>query len=118
MANRTALLIRCSKHEADEIRERAKTGRQTISGFVLSIVTRALDFEESLEARISVSPSFRTISRAFYTNQERKVRPRTAILVRCSIEEAERIRAGAHRRGVMIADYVLHCVRRALASGA
>ena len=87
-----------------DVRERAKAGRQTISGFVLSILTRALDFEESLEVRMFVSPSFRATSRAFFTNRERKVRPRTAIVVRCSTEEAEEIRAGARRTQVMIAD--------------
>lgn len=114
MANRTALLIRCSKHEAASIRARAKAERRTISHFVLRIVLQAVEIEETIEGMWVSNPAFREQSRSFHKNPQRKVGPRTAILVRCSMEEAERIRAAAHRKNTMISDYVLHCVRRIL----
>ncbi len=41
MADRTALLIRCSREEADLVRKAARAERRTISGFVLNaIMTR------------------------------------------------------------------------------
>ena len=35
---RTALLIRCSREEAEKIREMAKRERRTVNGYVLNVV--------------------------------------------------------------------------------
>jgi uncharacterized protein (DUF1778 family) len=115
MANRAALLIRCSKYDAEFIRAQAKLERRSISGFVLRIVSRALDFEESLEGRFLSRPPLGASGRNIYAGTQRKIGPRTAILLRCSTDEAARIRAAARRSHFMISEYVLHCVRRTLA---
>jgi hypothetical protein len=39
---------------------------------------------------------------------------RTALLIRCSVEEAEAIRASARKSGRTLSGYVLHCLRRRL----
>src|SRR5579872_3712127 len=114
MANRAALLIRCSKHEAEAIRARAKIERRTISHFTLNIVLRSVEIEEAAEGMWVSNPAFSAQNRTLYKNSERKVGPRTAVLVRCSAEEAGRIRAAARRKNTMISDYVLHCIRRTL----
>ncbi|HZE25872.1 MAG TPA: DUF1778 domain-containing protein [Terriglobales bacterium] len=43
---RTALLIRCSKEEADKIRAAAKRERRTVSGFVLFAVLSRIANQE------------------------------------------------------------------------
>jgi len=109
MADRTALLISCSAEEARAIRERAKLERRAISGYMLNILMRALEFEERILAkstglhRFHSSPSRNTI---------RPAGPRTAILLRCLKEESERIRRGAKMRDTTISGFVLHSLRR------
>jgi uncharacterized protein (DUF1778 family) len=39
---------------------------------------------------------------------------RTALLIRCSVEEAERIRSAAKKEGRTLSGYVLHCLHRRL----
>jgi hypothetical protein len=39
---------------------------------------------------------------------------RTALLVRCSVEEAKAIRESARRSGRTLSGYVLHCLRNRL----
>lgn len=112
VSDRTALLIRCSKHEAVEIRTGAQSERRTISNYILNIVMRSVDFEEAFEGRWVRSPTFRLQERALHKDPQRKLGPRTALLVRCTTVEAERIRAAALRKRIMISAYVLSCVRR------
>jgi len=39
---------------------------------------------------------------------------RTALLIRCSVEEAERIRSAAKKDGRTLSGYVLHCLHQRL----
>jgi hypothetical protein len=102
MATRTALFICCSALEAKTIRRLAHAERRTVSAYVLSIVFRTL----ALEERIFMVEKYRR-------PRPRLVRPRTAVLVRCSVEEAYRIRAAASRCGTTISSFVLTRLRRA-----
>jgi uncharacterized protein (DUF1778 family) len=106
MPPRTALLIRCAQQEAATIREQAKIERRTVSNYVLNIVLRALQFEEPLFANSRV----RKLHRRAYMHPIRAPGPRTAVLVRCSTEEAERIRATAKQTGATISGYVLRAL--------
>ena len=49
--SRTALLIHCSRGEADRIREAALRERRTISGFVLNAVMSRFQLESRISAR-------------------------------------------------------------------
>ena len=110
---RTALLIRCSKEEAERVRIEAEKQRRTISGYVLQIMGRAIEIEDRLLAKINpYSPINQTFSRKSLTGEG----PRTAILVRCSILEAERIREAARRRDFPINGFVLQALKRSWAS--
>jgi hypothetical protein len=106
---RTALLIRCNVEEADRIRIEAEKERRTISAYVLFVVSRAIQVEDKL---------FSTLSRYSAMNQVLSRRamiapgPRTAILVRCEVAEAERIRQSAQRREIAINAFVLQALRR------
>ncbi|HXZ13666.1 MAG TPA: hypothetical protein VEG64_14875 [Candidatus Sulfotelmatobacter sp.] len=108
MRSRTALLIRCAEKEAATIREQARNERRTVSNYVLNIVVRAVQFEASLFA----NSRFRELRRRAYLHVLRAPGPRTAILVRCSTEEAEWIRASAEQRGATISGYVLRALTR------
>jgi hypothetical protein len=46
MGDRTALLICCSRKEAEEVRRRAKLNRRKMSGYVLFIVSRCIAIDE------------------------------------------------------------------------
>ena len=100
-ANRTVLFLRCSGGEAMKIHGEAEAERRTVSAYVLSIVLRNLTLEERAP-------------RAALLPWEVAHAPgsRTAMLLRCSIEESDRIRAAAKRRSVTITGYILRCLRR------
>ena len=109
MAKRTALLIRCSVDEAASIRDRAERDRRTVSAYVLTRLDAALQMEELLFARLS---RFQEFNRLSIRAPARPPGPRTAILLRCSEDEAKRIRATAERRQTTISGFVLHAIRR------
>lgn len=108
MSGRTALLIRCSQMEGTIIRTEAKAERRTVNNYVLNIVLNAVQIEEKLE-RVS---AIRKLDRTPYFAPKTEAALRTAILVRCSVAEANRIRAAARQRGTTISKYVLHTLRR------
>lgn len=101
MRNRTALFICCSALEAKTIRQLAQAERRTMSSYVLYILFRVLPFEE----RIFMVQNYRR-------PRSRLIGPRTAVLVRCSIAEANRIRAAAARSGTTISTFVVTHLRR------
>ena len=100
---RTALLVNCSESQAAKVRELAQEQRRTISGYVLNVVLRAVEMEEKFLARVSrLGPlPFKRLSG-----------PRARLLVRCSEEEAKRIRYTARRRQMTMCSYVLYCLQR------
>jgi len=51
-AKRTALLIRCSVEQAEEIRAAAKKQGRTISSYVLRSVSTRLNVERQMEERL------------------------------------------------------------------
>ena len=81
-----ALFICCCAEEAKTTREQAELVRRTISAYALNIVLRIFPFEE----RFRNGPPSRE-------PHPRPVRPRTGILLRCTVQGANRIRAAAAR---------------------
>jgi|SRR5579872_5525638 len=110
MAKRTALLIRCSVDEAAQIRNLARNENRTISGYVLNIMERTLRIEDRLAARML---AFGGLNLTLLRTPLRAPGPRTAILVRCYVDQADRIRASAARRDTTISAFVLHSLRLA-----
>lgn len=102
MGDRTALLISCSAEEAAAIRERAQVDRRTLSSYVLGILFRWMDIEERL--LISQQDTGRLLSPYTHLRAPGK---RTTMLIRCSKDEADRIRAGAKRRSTTISWFVV-----------
>jgi hypothetical protein len=101
--SRTALLINCAESQAQEVRQRAHDERRTISGYVLTVAMRAIGFEQRFFGRIQALG---------HLSNRRAPGPRTCLLIRCSGEEARRIRAAAKRRQMTICGYVLNCLER------
>jgi uncharacterized protein (DUF1778 family) len=101
--SRTALLIRCSKDEADRVRAQAAAEHRTISGCIVNILERSVRIDQDYA---------RGITRKFLDNQAREFRlahrvtEPTSILLRCSTEEADRIRSVAWHRGMSISEFV------------
>ena len=109
MANRSALLICCSVEEAQKIRREAQFEHRTVAGYVLNILSRALRLEERLAAQLS---AFQSLNRVIARAPVRTPGKRTAMLIRCSVDEANRIRIAAQRRDTTISGFVLHCLKR------
>jgi hypothetical protein len=107
---RTALLIRCTVEEADRIRIEADKERRTISAYVLLITSRAIHVEDKLFSTMTRYSAMNQV-----TSRRAMIAPgaRTAILVRCEVAEAERIRECAQRREMAINAFVLQALRRA-----
>jgi hypothetical protein len=108
-AARTALLIRCSLEEAGALRAQARSEHRTISGCVLNIMERSLWIEQ--QYRHGITPSFNErIAREFRLRRPKT--ERTSLLLRCSAEEAGRIRIAARNRQMSISDFIVFSVRR------
>lgn len=108
MTDRTVLFVRCSLEEAETIRNEAELERRTMSSYVLNIVLRSLYLEELLPSRRSP----RELGIGSNNTRIRLPGPRTAVLIRCSVDEASRIRAAAQRRETTISGFILHALRR------
>lgn len=102
--SRTALLICCSEEEASKVHEEAKIELRTVSGYVLSVVMRAVQVDEKLFAKFS---GLRTWNLHGWKHSLRLPGPRTAMLIRCSKEQSTRIRMAAKRRDMTVSGLVL-----------
>jgi uncharacterized protein (DUF1778 family) len=105
MSARTAIIISCSVDEAGTIRSQAALQHRTISGYLLNILLRSLVFEEQMLVRLKRLPP---LSSRYLI---RDAGPRTTVLLRCSTQEAKRIRAAAKMRGVAVNTFVLYFLR-------
>jgi hypothetical protein len=103
---RTALLVRCYAGEADRIRIEAQRERRTISSYVLNIVVQAVAADDRL-FQLDHYRATALLSR----NSTIVPGQRTAILVRCSGIEAERIREAARRRQMRINVFILRALK-------
>ena len=106
MAARAALLIHCSRDEAGAVRARAKLERRGLSGYILNIVMRAVDFEERILSKNGGLYAFGSTG-----TLARPPGPRTALLLRCSTEESERIRRAAKTTDSTISGFVVYSLK-------
>lgn len=106
---RAALLIRCSQQDADALRLQAQSEHRTVSGCLLNILERRLRIEEKFARGISGSFGEKG---ALDSRLSRPRTNRTALLLRCSTEEADRIRAAAWKRQMSISNFVVFSLQR------
>ena len=109
MAKRAALLLSCSKAESDRIHREALTDRRTVSGYVLKIVMDRINSEEHILQRLGVGGA----RLSSWARPAKVEGPRVALMVRCSVEESQRVRAAAKRREITISGYVLTVIHAA-----
>jgi hypothetical protein len=105
---RTSLLINCSRKEAEQVRKRAERQRRTVSGYVINIVVRAIEFSDALVSSLGRSPFFQLPK----GKQVKGVAPRTTLHIYCTTADAQRIRAAASQRKMTISGFALSCLRR------
>ena len=103
MPNRSALFINLSLADARTIRGRAKLDHRNVSAYVLHILMRAVATDETSFSRLSRLQGLPT---KVLTPMPQS--PQTTVLLRCSTEEAQRIRVAARRRETTISGFVLH----------
>jgi uncharacterized protein (DUF1778 family) len=100
---RTSLLVRCSPEDAKAIHAEALAQHRSVSGYLLCVLERSIWIEGKSLAnlpyamKISLSPS---------------PEGRTAIHLRCTAEEADRIRMAAKRRLSSISSFVVFSLHR------
>jgi len=92
MSDRAAILIHCSSAEALEIRKRASLEHRTTSSYMAYVLMGFVAVEERLFASLNRFGELTEIT------SPRPLRPRTTILLRCSLDESARIRRAAKRR--------------------
>ncbi|HTU35629.1 MAG TPA: hypothetical protein VMF66_17630 [Candidatus Acidoferrum sp.] len=101
---RTTLTIRCSQEEAAILHSQAAAEHRTLSGCLLNILERVLLFEERYPGELT------SLIHAEALIPPPK--PRTKILLRCSTEQADRIRRATVRRKTSISRFVVFSLRR------
>lgn len=106
---RTALLIRCATEEAEKIRVEADKQKRTISSYVLLVMRRAIQIEDRLYNSLN---RYRSMNQVLSRRNLIGSGPRTAVLVRCEVAEAQSIREAARRRDMPINAFVLHALKR------
>lgn len=102
---RASLLINCSKREAQEVRSRALLQRRTVSGYVVNIVARRIQFAQEIAPRGSLR-----IVKIAGEKPAKATGPRTTLHIYCSFEEARQIRRAARLEAVTISGFVFRCL--------
>jgi hypothetical protein len=109
MSERTQLLLHCTVEEAEQVRRRARDEYRGVSAYMLRLAMRVVEFDE----RIALDLGQYRAAMILRKDAKREVKdPRTTMLLRCSSEEAQRIRAAAKRRDVTVSEYVFRHLRR------
>jgi hypothetical protein len=110
MPGRTSLLVRCSPEDAATIRDRACTEHRTVSGYLLHVLASSLWVEEKSTA--GIDPAHLDLRLDGRVHQLIGLGKRTAVHLRCSVEEAEAIRQAANRRQCSISVFVVFSLHR------
>src|SRR5215467_542779 len=106
---RTSMLIRLSYEDAVRIRKEASSEHRSLSGYLLNVLERSFFIEQKL-AHGASAPMLSRQARETLGQQCKKLN--TAVHLRCTVEEAVRIREYAARRQLSISDFVVFSLRR------
>ena len=90
------------------MRKEAGLQRRTLSGYVINIVIRAVEFSNGLVSSLGRSPFFKLSKKKWVKG----IAPRTTLHIYCATDEAKRIRAAASLTNMTISGFVLSCLRR------
>jgi len=106
---RTSLLIRLSREDAARVRAEASSEYRSLSGYLLYVLERSFSIEERV-ARGASESLLSKQARAVVGPQLKKLH--TAVHLRCTVEQAARIREHSARRQLSISDFVVFSLRR------
>jgi hypothetical protein len=106
--DRTSLLIRLSPEDAARIHREALSEYRSLSGYLLRVLERSFWIEQRVGG--GSSASLLSHARAMIGPQHKK--HHTAVHLRCTVEQADRIRQYAARRQLSISDFVVFSLRR------
>jgi uncharacterized protein (DUF1778 family) len=103
---RTSLILRCSQEHADKIRQRAAIEHRHVAGYILRLLEGNLRIEETYDDRFTLAMVRETLEERTRTANQ------TAIHVRCTTEQAARIRKAAARRELSISKFIMFALER------
>ena len=106
---RTSLLIRLSREDAARIREEASYEYRSLSGYLLHVLESSFWIEERV-VRGANKSLLSMQAREVVGAQDKKLH--TAVHLRCTVEQAARVREHAARRQLSISDFVVFSLRR------
>jgi len=106
---RTSLLIRLSHNDAARVRKEASSEHRSLSGYLLHVLERSFSIEQKLTLGAS-TPMLSLQARATLGEQVKALH--TAVHLRCTVDEAARIRKYAAGRQLSISDFVVFSLRR------
>lgn len=101
--SRTSLLIRCSRQDAQTVHAEASAQHRSVSGYLLYVLERSIWVDEK---------ALRGLPYAIQITVPPPAEGRIAIHLRCTAEEAGRIRASAKRRLASISNFVVFSLHR------
>ena len=99
---RTSLLIRCSCEDAQTVHAEALAQRRSVSGYLLFVLERSMWIEDKFLAGVSYPKQAHVPAES----------NRTAIHLRCTVQEAARIRQAAKGRLLSISNFVVFSLQR------
>jgi uncharacterized protein (DUF1778 family) len=104
--SRASIILRCSPEHAVRIRHHAALDHRTVAGYLLFMLQRNLAIEERYF-------DVYTPLMVAHIREDRISRgPTTAMHLRCSVEEANRIRRAAARRQMSISKFIVFALER------
>ena len=112
--SRSAFLVRCTVEDASKARSAARSEDRTVSGYVLHILRATWPLQDKLRddsmylQDLNLSDVRTADSRMNSGPQSQQ----SALLVRCSTDEAKRVRLSARGRGLTLSAYVVSALRR------
>ena len=105
---RTSLLIRCSPQDAQTIHAEALAQHRSVSGYLLNVLERSI----WIDNKSVIGLPSAIIPPAPPAPPEARPKGRTAIHLRCTVEQANGIRGAAKRRLSSISSFVVFSLRR------
>ena len=106
---RTSLLIRLSREDAARIRREASSEYRSLNGYLLRRLERSIQIEETFGTGHLKSLLAKRDPEIIGLQDKRF---RTAVHLRCTVEEAAKIREYAAKRHLSISDFVVFSIQR------
>lgn len=114
---RTSLLIRLSQEDASRIHRESSSEYRSLSGYLLRVLQRSFRIEDAVSQQVRALWSMQDARRQAEVRARATIGPQnkklhTAVHLRCTVEEAAKIRKYAARRHLSISDFVIFSLRR------